>query len=52
MSSSSKAGNSRPGLGHKSQRTESGGAQQLNSPQDQTEVDMLYEYFPLSVDDW
>lgn len=52
MSSSSKAGNIRPGLGHKSQRTESGGAQQLNSPQDQTEVDMLYEYFPLSVDDW
>ncbi|KAK4174598.1 putative phosphate-non-repressible acid phosphatase precursor [Triangularia setosa] len=52
MSSSSKAGSSsRPGLPHKGQSTQSAG-QQLNSPQDQAEVDMLYEYFPLSVDDW
>ncbi|KAK0742493.1 hypothetical protein B0T21DRAFT_449153 [Apiosordaria backusii] len=55
MSSSSKTGNNgRPGLSHKGQSAQSGGGsgQQINSPPDQTEVDMLYEYFPLSVDDW
>ncbi|KAK4195411.1 putative phosphate-non-repressible acid phosphatase precursor [Triangularia verruculosa] len=49
-SSVSKGGGSRGGLGQS--KSQSGGVQQLNSPPDQNEVDMLYEYFPLSVDDW